>query len=151
MSATERPLRAPATAAAMPAGPPPTTTRSATQATGTRPAGSSIKSGVVVMSVLLWRRCGSFVEHDLFSEKPVSTFRDHALRLPGDVPFQDAALDHRDDAEEQGGERRSDDDGRIQQRRIEIVGRADDQRADPGGRPDPLADDGADHGGRCGD
>src|SRR5215831_6350483 len=102
MSATERPLRAPATAAAMPAGPPPTTTRSATHATGIRPAGSSMKSGVVVMSGLL---CSSRTP----------------LGLPQDVPFQHAALDQRNDAEEQGGKCRSDDDGGVEQRRIEIV------------------------------
>src|SRR5882757_1863355 len=95
----------------MPAGPPPTTTRSDDAATGTRPEGSVTNPGVAVMG----RSFSGVVRH---------------------VPAQHASLDERDHAEEQCREGRADDDGGVEQRRIEIVGRLDDQRADTLGRAD---------------
>src|SRR5450432_3084538 len=67
------------------------------------------------------------------------------------IPADDEPLDRADDEEEAGGEGRADDDRGVEQRRVEGVGRLDDQRADPLVAADPLADDGADHRGAGGD
>src|SRR5207248_10369781 len=119
------PLRAAAMAAAIPAGPPPTTTTSACAAIRASPAGSTILSSCAVIELSL--QCTS-----------VDIRR---------LPLDDDLLDHRNQQEERAGKERAHDHGGVQERRVETIGRLDDQRADAARRADPFADDGADH--RC--
>src|SRR5262245_11683495 len=109
-------------AADMPAGPPPTTSTSLRDATGTDTSGRRTRSPSSFMGMSRFRSM-------------------HRSRLPA----HDPAFEHRDGEEEAAGEDRAHDDRRIQQRRVEVVGGLDDQRADALRGADPFADDGADH------
>src|SRR4051794_13158352 len=103
-------------AAAMPAGPPPTTSTSACATTFTSRAGSRMDAVVACMKSPVRR-----------------ALRSGVVRLPAD----DRALERHDREEEAAREAGAHRDGRVEQRRVEVVGRLDDHRADALGGADP--------------